>query len=140
MAELKEKIHNLITTPALAAFATLTHDGRPWVRFVMIVADEDLTVRFATYVESRKVAQIAENPNVHLTAGNRNLSEMGPYLQMEGTAELTTSEEERKHFWSPELSRYFKGPDDPNYGIIRVRPSRIEYYTPPVMEPEVLEL
>jgi general stress protein 26 len=140
MAELKEKIRNLISKPILSAFATVTAEGRPWVRFVMSVADDDLTIRFATYIKTRKVEQIAENPEVHLTAGNHNLTEMGPYIQVEGKAELTTSEEERKHFWSPELSRYFEGPDDPDYGIIRIHPSRIEYYTPPVQEPEVLEL
>ena len=50
MADLKEKILEIIRQPHLAAFATVTADGRPWVRYVMPFADEDLTVRFSTFV------------------------------------------------------------------------------------------
>ena len=38
--------------------------------------------------------------------------------------------------WPP----FFDGPDDPKYGVIIIKPYRIEYCTPGSYEPEVLEL
>ena len=35
------------------------------------------------------------------------------------------------------MSDIFEGPDDPNYGVIIVKPYRIEYCTPGSFEPEV---
>lgn len=56
MSDLKEKIASLMSAPTLAAFATVTEDNRPWVRYVVVFADDDLNIFFATFVGSRKVA------------------------------------------------------------------------------------
>jgi len=90
-------------------------------------------------VNSRKVKQIAANPEVHLTCGVNSLTEMMPYLQVQGRARLTTEADERHAFWNDMLAPIFSGPDDPNYGIIVVKPYRIEYCAPPSLEQEVWE-
>lgn len=139
MADLKEKILEIIRQPHLAAFATVTADGRPWVRYVMPFADEDLTVRFSTFVSARKVAQIRNNPEVHLTCGVTDPMNFKHYLQIEGRAEFTTAEEERALVWSDHLANIFQGPEDPNMGVVIVRPQRIELNTAGSFEPEVWE-
>ena len=45
MRELEEKIRAVIGQPHLASLATVTEDGKPWVRYVAPVGAEDLTVR-----------------------------------------------------------------------------------------------
>ena len=38
MSDLKERILKILQQPQLAALATITQDGKPWVRYVMVVA------------------------------------------------------------------------------------------------------
>lgn len=137
MADLRERICEILRVPQLASLATVTEDGKPWVRYVMAITGEDMTIRFATFVKSRKCAQIAKNLEVHLTCGVGDLETMAPYLQIQGRAELKTDEGERHAFWSDAMKAYFEGPDDPNYGVMVVTPYRIEHCSPGKFEPEV---
>ena len=137
MSDLKERIGDILCRPQLATLATVTQEGKPWVRYVMTVADNDMTIRCATMVGARKVGQIAANPEVHVTCGVTNPMEMGPYLQVQGRATLNTSKETRHGFWSDMLAPIFSGPDDPEYGVIEIVPYRIEYAAPGSREPEV---
>ncbi len=139
MTELEEKIFAAIKTPQLMPLATVTDEGKPWVRYVMGFGAEDLTIRFVTGLQSRKVGQINKNPEVHMLCGASTLEETEYYLQISGTAEITTDEEERHGLWRDELKAYFSGPDDPNYCIGIVKPYRIEYYTMTEMTPQVWE-
>ena len=137
MSDLAQRILTIIKEPHLASFATSAEESKPWVRYVTCQASEDLTIRFSTFVGSRKVAQIKKNPEVHLTCGVTDLATAQTYLQIQGKAELSTDKAEREAFWNDYLKRYFKGPDDPNYGIIIVKPYRIELYTMGNFKPEV---
>jgi general stress protein 26 len=140
MAELKEQILEMIRPLHLAKLATVTDDGKPWVRYVMAAAGEDMTIRCATFVQSRKVSQIDKNPEVHLTCGISDPMAAKNYLQIEGRAELSTDEKERHAFWNDTLHNIFQGPDDPNYGVLIVKPYRIEFNTVGNFTPEVWEV
>jgi general stress protein 26 len=137
MSDLKDKISEILKNLQLACFASVTEDGKPWVRYVMIKGAKDLTIRFATCVNARKVTQIAKNPEVHITCGVTDPKVMAPYLQIQGKARMTTDEAERHGFWFDMLSEIFEGRDDPNYGVIIVEPYRIEYCKPGSFEPQV---
>ena len=137
MSELKERIYAILREPQLAGLATITEDGKPWVRYVMTLASEDLTIRCATFVKARKVRQIEKNPEVHLTCGVTNPAEMVPYLQIQGRAQLNTSAEARHGFWTDMLAQIFDGPDDPKYGVLEMTPYRIEFCSVGSHEPEV---
>lgn len=119
MSDLKQRILEIIRKPQLTSMSTITEESKPWVRYVISVGNEDLTIRFATFVNARKVIQIQNNPEVHLTCGVRDLEVMNPYLQIQGKARFTTDKEERESFWNDKLNGIFKGPDDSNYGIIK---------------------
>jgi general stress protein 26 len=139
MSDLKQRIIDIIRKPQLTSMATITEEGKPWVRYVMSFGREDLTIRFASFVNARKVAQIQHNPEVHLTCGVTDPEVMNAYLQIQGKAMLTTDKVEREAFWNEQLQGIFKGPDDPNYGVIIVTPYRIELCSPGKFEPEVWE-
>ena len=139
MSDLTQKIQTLLSQPTLAEFATVTRDGKPWVRYVMAAMDESMTIRFATFIGARKVAQIENNPEVHLTAGVGDPSKDTNYIQVQGTATLVTDEAERHAFWVPILKGVFSGPDDPNYGVIIIKSYRIEYCSAGTLKPEVWE-
>jgi general stress protein 26 len=120
--------------------ATVTEDGKPWVRYVTPMADENLTLWMATFIRSRKVAQIRKNPEVHLTLGVTTMETAESYLQIQGWAEILTDEKTKKTVWLDQLKAIFSGPDDPNYVVCRITPYRIEYQKmAPGAPPEVWE-
>jgi general stress protein 26 len=128
MPNLKERILDIVKVPVLAGLATTAKDGKPWVRYVMVEAADDLTFRCSSLANARKVAQIASNPEVHLTCGCDGPTDMGPYLQIQGRAEFRTDREARHSFWSDRLAALFTGPDDPNYGVVVTTAYRIEIW------------
>jgi len=136
MPDLKERILEIIKQVQLSGFATVTEEGKPWVRYVMAVGGDDMVIRFASFAGARKVKQIARNPEVHLNCGVTDPTEMKPYLQIQGRARFTTDRAERHAFWSDMLKPIFSGPDDPNYGVVILTPYRIEYWDVGKHEPE----
>ncbi len=124
---LKDKIFHLIEKNPLGIFATITEDGKPWARFVSCSPDKDLCIRFATFRNSRKVAQIKKNPEVHITLGDMESETMGSYVQIQGRAEVADSEKIRHAFWTDALKGYFKSPDDPNFVVVIVKTYRVEW-------------
>lgn len=139
MNDLKQRIFDAAKDFQLINFATITEDGRPWVRYVVGKADKDLVFRFCSHLGARKIAQVRKNPNVHISLGAKDLESANHWLQVEGKAEVSTDKADRDSFWFDDLKNYFSGPDDPNYSIVIVRPSRIEFGTMGTMTPEVWE-
>ena len=137
MSDLKQRIFDAAGKIQLINFATITEDGKPWVRYVMGKADSDLVFRFCSRLESRKVAQIRKNPDVHISLGVTSLETAKNWLQVAGTAEVSTDKAERDSFWFDDLKNYFTGPDDPAYCIVIVKPYRIEFGTMESMTHEV---
>jgi general stress protein 26 len=138
MSDLKDRIYGILQQPRLSGLATITQDGKPWVRYVMAAASPDLTVRCATFASARKAKQIEQNPEVHLTCGVTDPQNMQPYIQVQGRASINASPEARHAFWSDMLSPIFNGPDDPNYAVVEITPYYIEYWSPGGgFEPEI---
>jgi len=137
MPDLKQRIFEIIAEPHLACLATLTSDNKPWVRYVVAVGDDDLTLRFASYIDSRKIEQIKTNPEVHMTSGVSNLADPSPYLQIQARATVSTEHSERHGFWNEKLRSIFDGPDDPLYCVVILSPYRIEYCRQGPYEPDV---
>lgn len=137
--DLRAKIEKAVSGMQLAVLATVTEDGKPWARYVMTNA-KGLTFYVTTFLGSRKVNQIKANPDVHVTLGASTPEAELPYVQVVATAEILTDEDTKKAMWFDHLTRYFSGPDDPNYGVIKINPTRIEYMEPGKMAPQVFEL
>ena len=139
MSDLKEKIRAKMDEPTIANLATITEDGKPWVRYVTVRADEDLNIWVSTFVNSRKAAQIAKNPEVHLSTGFTTMETTESYIQVQGRAEVSTDERLKKEKWYPELEDIFSGPDDPLYAVIKIAPYRVEFQQMGPMPPEIWE-
>ncbi len=139
MNDIRQQILAITRNAHLATLATISDNNKPWVRYVIPRADEDLNIRIATRVNSRKVVQIQNNPEVHLTCGVSDPRNIDTFLQIQGLAIFTTDQHEREFFWDPHLGNVFDGPNDPEYGIIRITPYRIEVWKEGDNEPEVWE-
>jgi general stress protein 26 len=134
--DLSDKIYEVIKSYPMGALATVGPEGKPRVRFVMLDAGRDLTIRFVTSLSSRKVAQIGKNPEVHIACGASLVDSMAPYIQLEGTASVSRKGEILREMWTEALRNYFTGPDDPDYCVVVVDPYRVEYYSTTIT-PEV---
>ena len=139
MSTLKEKILAKVNGPTLSALATVTENGKPWVRYVTPFMDKNLTFWMATFAHSRKVPQIRKNSEVHLTVGVNDIMTAESYLQVEARAEILTDEKTKKAVWFDGLKDIFSGPDDPNYYVCKITPYRIEYHTMGPVPPEIWE-
>ena len=136
MKNLEQKIVSLTKDLQLLSLATVMEDGRPRVRYVVGKADSSLTFRFSTHLDSAKVGQMRKQPVVSITAGAT-----GPraqtWLELDGNAQISTENVERRAFWFDGLGAYFSGPDDPNYCIVIINPSRIALWTMMERSPEI---
>ena len=140
MSNVKDQVIQMLQTPQLANLATITLDGKPWTRYVMIAADDQFRIRSAVRIDTRKVEQIEANPEVHLTFGINNPADLGhPYVQIQGRAHFTTDPEEKRAYWFDMLAYVFSGPDDPAYSVMVVEPYRVEFNAPGAMAPDVWE-
>jgi len=137
MNELEKKIWKILGQPQTAALATISENGAPWVRYVTVRAEKDFTLHFCTGLSTRKARHIAARPEVHLTCGSLQPPDDSAYLQVGGRAEIRSDAAIKAAYWQDGWRRYFKGPDDPDYIMVFVRPSRIEYNAPGSLMPEV---
>lgn len=134
--ELKRRILELITNYPVGSLATIK-DGKPWVRYMVVQPQADLTLFTTSFAPSRKVEQIRKNPNVHLAFGADPRDYALPYVNIVGTAEILTDSATKLKCWKEEYKQYYKGPDDPNYVVIRIVPSLIEYMGAGAHQPEI---
>jgi general stress protein 26 len=137
MTELEERIWKVLEPPQTAALATISASGAPWVRYVTIRAEKDFTLNFCTALSTRKAQEITANPNVHLTCGNLQPPDDSVFLQIAGRAEIRNDKDTKTRYWQDGWRRYFNGPEDPEYVMIFIHPSRIEYNGPGSFTPEV---
>lgn len=139
MNELKQRIFDLAKDFQLINVATMSEDGQPRVRYVIGKADPALTLRFSTHLNSNKIRQLKHNQNVFVTMGANSMRSQ-TWLQIEGTAEVSTSDADRQAFWFDALKAHFTGLDDPLYSIVIIKPTRIQLTSmssaPEVWQPE----
>ena len=136
---LKSKIIEVIEGSRLGSVATIK-DGKPWVRYMVIKHDENLTLYTSTFQKSRKVEQINKDNNVHITVGGDPKNLQSAYINVQATAQILTDPETKKQQWSDMLKNYFSGPEDPNYAVIKISPQVIEYMVPGTHQPEMYQV
>ena len=123
---LKEDIFKVIGGQVVAAVATI-REGKPSVRYMSIIGLEDLTMIGTTRKASRKVEQIRKNPDVALAVwSGKNFGD--PYVMIHGRAEIHEDLETKKKYWYPVMEPYFQKPENPEYVVVKFKPSDIEYY------------
>ena len=98
MNDLENNIWKILDREQIAALATITEEGKPWVRYVTIEADEDFALRCCTSLGSRKAKQILKNPEVHLTCGNLQPPNDSAFLQIAGRAEIRSDRKTREKY------------------------------------------
>ncbi|KWX72760.1 general stress protein [Paenibacillus jilunlii] len=123
--ELEQTIIKTLDDNKFGSFGTIEAGNKPKVRY-MAVFHEGLQIYLATNRKTHKVEELRDNPNAFLLLGY----EQGggkDVLEIEATVAVTKDESLRSKVWNKELEKWFKGPDDPDYVILELQPTRIEY-------------
>jgi len=113
------KAQQIVAEHPNSVLITIDEAGQPVDR-VMWTAKlgEDMTVYYATSLNSAKVRRIGANPKVLVMwIGTAK------YVSLRGTAEVTTDRAILDELWRDSFSPYFRGGrTDPNYAVIKITP------------------
>lgn len=123
--KLQAKIFEAMDKHRIAAFATV-EGNRPKIRYMAVFHDE-MNIYLATDRKTHKVEELQHNPNISLLLGYE-AGTPPQVVELEGTASITKDDNLRRKLWNKELSKWFEGPEDPNYVILDIQPSEIRYY------------
>jgi general stress protein 26 len=97
----------------------------PFVRIMMTAKiDDDFSIWYVTSVASNKVRHIRTNPTVCNT-----FHEGGKWVRTIGKAELVSDKAGKAAVWNDMYARFWPGgADDPDYAVIKVTPSQVEWF------------
>lgn len=124
--EALKKYKELIAVIKVCMFIT-NNPGKDHTRpMYTIETEEDGTLWFFTGNESVKVDEVNANHTVHLVYAHPGKES---YLDIWGTATVTTDKQTIKDKWSPMVKAWFpEGVDDPNLALLRVEPNDCYYW------------
>ncbi|MTH53555.1 general stress protein [Bacillus mangrovi] len=136
--QLKEKILSLLDHHQIGSMATV-RGSRPYSRF-MLFFHEGLTLYTATSKKAHKAEDIEENPHVHLLLGYEGKAFRDQYAEVEATASVEESKELKEKFWNGNLKDWIQSPDDPDYMLLKLQPTKISFFSKAGEEPEILDM
>lgn len=136
--QLKEKILNVIKESKIGVLSTV-ENNKPYSRY-MTFFNEELTFYTPTSVETEKIDEIEKNPHVHILIGYENEGLGDSYLEISGTSKINDSAELKKKLWNKSFEQWFKGPEDPNYVLLQIKPESIRLMNNNGEPPEELNL
>ncbi len=126
----KAKALDYLKGEALMVLATCGKDCRPYATAMLFVVDDDLNFYFITREDTKKAANLADNPMAALSVGFEspmNVQAEGPVERIDGEAErtdlfakLADAGGKIKDFWPP-LLRIEAG----DYLLFRLTPERV---------------
>lgn len=132
---LKEKIMAVIGGMHVGAVATIAGD-KPAVRFMALQGSPDMVLAAGTMKSTRKVGELRACPDAAISIWS-GVEFSDPYVGIQATAEVHEDRETKERYWNPMFEEYFGSIDNPDFVLLLFRAETIEYYTPPVVEPEI---
>jgi len=117
-----EQVH-AIMKEAGACFMATTDGQKAAVRPMGGGARVGDELWFATAANTAKVAEIKAQPSVELCYANKQWR----HVRISGTAVVSTDGAEKKKLFDmvPVLEKYFSGPEDPVYVVLKIKVERI---------------
>jgi len=124
--EALKKYKELVDDIKVCMFIT-NHPGKDHTRpMYTIEIEENGTLWFFTGKNSIKVDEISADHTVHLVYAHPGKES---YLDIWGTATVTTDRQTMKDKWSPMVKAWFPGGvDDPDLALLRVAPNDCYYW------------
>lgn len=137
-AELKQQILKVLDESKVGTLATVKNN-KPHSRYMTFSHDE-LTLYTPTSNETHKTDEIEDNPNVHILLGYEGEGYGDTFVEIEGRAYVEDSAHYKEKLWNDHMKRWFEGPDDPNYIVLKIQPTAIRLMNDEEDSPQSLEL
>jgi len=117
-----------IVEEARCGFVATCAEGRPRVRPMSVVMQEDGRLWSSTYRGSGKLEELEANPLVEVCF----LDAKGVHARIEGRVALTGGAEEKRRLLeqNPKVRRHFEDEHDPKFVHVEIRPTRIQWTEP----------
>lgn len=117
-----------IMDDARVGFVATCADGRPRVRPMSFVMQDDGRLWSSTYRGSGKLTELEANPLVEVCF----LDAKGVHVRIEGRVVLTGGEAEKRSLLeqNPKVRRHFEDEHDPKFVHVEVQPTRIQWTEP----------
>ncbi len=127
-SHLKKAAREIMTAAGICALISLDDEGRARARAMdAFLPEEDFVVWFGTNANSRKVAQIKNDPRVTLYYLDEDAS---GYVMLYGHAELIDNPADKKKYWKKAWEAFYPENRD-NYLLIKVSPTWMEVSSAP---------
>lgn len=133
--DLKDKIMTVIGGLHVGAVATVA-DNKPAVRFMALRGLDTMVLVAGTMKSTRKVGELKEQPEAAISIWS-GVEFSDPYVGIFARAEIHEDRETKERYWNPMFEEYFGSIDNPDFVLLVFTAEKIEYYTPPLMEPEI---
>jgi general stress protein 26 len=113
----------------LHAYLATTHGNQPFVRPVSPIVEDDMTIWVTTFLSSRKVSHISDNPKICLAFVEQPEGDKAAFVF--GEAHTVSDMEKKKKVWRLarfDLSQHFPdGPESKEFCLLKITPKRIEW-------------
>ncbi len=119
---IKTQAKTIIAEHPNSILITVNEKGQPTERVMWTArVDEDFTVYYATYKDSKKCKHVEANPNVLIFWYTGK-----GYLSLSGKAEISDDQSLRESLWRDSFAPYYPGgKNDPNYVVLKVNPGEM---------------
>ncbi|MFH1131545.1 MAG: pyridoxamine 5'-phosphate oxidase family protein [Pseudomonadota bacterium] len=131
-----QKVKELCNQIGLLVVAT-TNTDRPRCRYMTISMEDDLSIWAVTHLSSNKIKDIKANFNVCCLTPIDLKDWSSPHAIIHGTAEILDNPEIKHAYWRKSLRRFFQGPDDLEYLVLKITPTKFEYFPPLSLKSEI---
>jgi general stress protein 26 len=113
----------------LHAYLATTDYDQPFVRPVSPIVEDDMTIWITTFLNSRKVSHVCNNPKICLAFMGQPQGDRAAFVF--GEAHTVSDVENKKKVWQLacfDLSRHFpEGPESKEFCLLKIVPKRIEW-------------
>jgi general stress protein 26 len=141
MSSDRQRIVAIMRENCLHAYLATTHGDQPFVRPVSPIVEDDMTIWVTTYLSSRKVSQVCNNPKVCLAFVEQPEGDKAAFVF--GEAHTVSDMEKKKRVWQLarfDLSQHFPdGPESKEFCLLKITPKRIEWRDNWEAENKILE-
>ncbi|WP_102347617.1 pyridoxamine 5'-phosphate oxidase family protein [Bacillus sp. Marseille-P3661] len=128
---IKDEILRILTEHKVGTLCTIK-GNQPFARY-MIFRNDGFSLYTVTSKKTEKIQDILSNNNVHILLGFQG-SHGKPFIDMTAIATIQDDDHTKERFWHDNFRKYLKGPDDPNYIVIRCEPKFIRLINHPELE------
>ncbi|GAF12087.1 general stress protein 26 [Bacillus sp. JCM 19046] len=119
----KEQILKVMKDHKIGSLATVK-GNKPHARYMSFYHD-GFTLYSPTHKDTYKAEEIEANPNVHVLLGYTGEGYEDAFIEFQGKAVIKDDVQLKEKYWSDSLSHYFKGPEDPSFIFLELKPTTI---------------